>query len=415
MKAAGIAGVCLASAVPVPAQFQMPDPRQMSGIPRPVDDLPDATVSVRVIRGQLSNNLAGQTVTLDGGGQSLSAITDEGGRAEFQGMPPGTSVKASADVDGEHLESQAFPFPGRGGVRLMLVATDGSAPQKPAVAGEVTLGGQSRIVIEPDDETVRVYYLLSVVNAGTAPVNPPVPFAFDMPSGATGTSVLQGSSPQATATGSRVVVKGPFAPGETSLEVGCALPVSGGTLDLAARFPARMEQLSVIVKKLGDTKLSSPQLAGQREMAAEGQAYIAGQGGAVAAGEPIRLTLTGLPHHSATPRRVALALAIGIIVAGVWVSVQAPPATERARPAERKRLIARREKLFADLVRLELDARARDADETAFAARRAQLVSGLEHLYGALDDAESAASTDHQPASRHGRAPGGEGPAAANT
>ena len=40
------------------AQFQMPDPKQMAGIPRPVDDLPNGTVSVRLIRGQLSNNIA---------------------------------------------------------------------------------------------------------------------------------------------------------------------------------------------------------------------------------------------------------------------------------------------------------------------------------------------------------------------
>ena len=37
---------------PVLAQFQMPDPRQMAGIPRPVDDLPAGSVSVRLIRGQ---------------------------------------------------------------------------------------------------------------------------------------------------------------------------------------------------------------------------------------------------------------------------------------------------------------------------------------------------------------------------
>ena len=39
------------------AQFQMPDPKQMAGIPRPVTDLPNGTVSVRLIRGQLSNNI----------------------------------------------------------------------------------------------------------------------------------------------------------------------------------------------------------------------------------------------------------------------------------------------------------------------------------------------------------------------
>ena len=44
--------------------FQMPDPKQMSGIPRPVTDLPDRAISVRVIRGSLSNNIANQPVEL---------------------------------------------------------------------------------------------------------------------------------------------------------------------------------------------------------------------------------------------------------------------------------------------------------------------------------------------------------------
>jgi len=40
------------------------DPRQMAGIPRPVNDLPDASISVRLIRGQLSNNIASHLVEL---------------------------------------------------------------------------------------------------------------------------------------------------------------------------------------------------------------------------------------------------------------------------------------------------------------------------------------------------------------
>ena len=40
----------LASAAAL-AQLQMPDPKMMSGIPRPVTDLPDSSISVRLIRG----------------------------------------------------------------------------------------------------------------------------------------------------------------------------------------------------------------------------------------------------------------------------------------------------------------------------------------------------------------------------
>src|SRR5262249_8103767 len=104
--------------------FQMPDMKQMPGIPRPVTDLPEHAISVRVIRGDLSNNIANQPVQLRVGSKTLTAKTDESGRAQFNDVTPGETVKASTDVDGEHLESQEFPAPATGGVRLMLVATD---------------------------------------------------------------------------------------------------------------------------------------------------------------------------------------------------------------------------------------------------------------------------------------------------
>src|SRR6476661_5539003 len=114
--------------------FAMPDAKEMSGIPRPVEDLPNGAVSVRLIRGSLSNNIVGHPVKLLAGGKELTVKTDDTGRAQFNDVPPGSTVRAVADVDGEHLESREFPAPTRGGIRLMLVATDKSkaaAPKPP--------------------------------------------------------------------------------------------------------------------------------------------------------------------------------------------------------------------------------------------------------------------------------------------
>ena len=78
------------------AQFQMPDPKMMSGIPRPVDDLPGGSISVRLIRGQLSNNIASHLVELHyANGRTLKVNTDDAGRAQFDKLAPGV-VKASA-------------------------------------------------------------------------------------------------------------------------------------------------------------------------------------------------------------------------------------------------------------------------------------------------------------------------------
>jgi hypothetical protein len=367
----------------------MPDPKEMAGIPRPVDDLPNGAISVRLIRGQLSNNIANHPVELHAGGKVLTVKTDENGRAQFNEVPPGSTVKAAADVDGEHLESREFPAPTRGGIRLMLVATDRSiaAPPSnaaPAPTGVLTIGSQSRIVIQPTDEVVEVFYLLDISNNATTPVNPPAPFAFDLPKEAGGAAIMEGSSPQAKVAGTHVTVAGPFAPGHTFVQVAAGLPGGGGTIDIAQRFPAKVEQLAVVVKKVGDTTLRSPQIREQREMPADGEVFIAATGGEVPAGQPIELTISGYPHHSATPRRVALSLAALIALAGVWASTR-PSGGAAAAAGARKPLIARRDRLFNELVRLENDHRRGKIDVRRYAPRREELVAALEQVYSALD------------------------------
>ena len=385
--------LCLLSvlcAKPLSAQqggFAMPDPKQMSGIPRPVDDLPAGAISVRLIRGQLSNNIAGHPVELHIGSKVITVKTDESGRAQFGDLTPGATVKAIADVDGEHLESQEFPAPSTGGIRLMLVATDPTkrpTPEAPAKTGAVVVGDQSRFVIQPREEAVEIFYLLDISNDQTVPVNPPTPFAFDMPAGAVGTAIMDGSSPQASVKGLRVTVQGPFAPGHTFVQVASALPAMDGSIDIAQKLPANLAQLAVIVKKVGETTLKSAQLKEQREMPADGDVFIAATGGAVTAGQPIELTVDGVPHHSQTPRRIALTLAAAVVLAGAWFATR-PSGDAPAQAAERKRLIARREKLFNELARLEQDHRSGRADVRRYASRREELVVSLEHIYNALE------------------------------
>jgi hypothetical protein len=383
----------------------MPDPKQMSGIPRPVTDLPNGTISVRLIRGDLSNNLTNHPVELHIGDKVQTVKTDEAGRAEFRDLPAGTTVKAVAVVDGERLESQEFPVQGQGGIRLMLVATDKEKEKQkqaeasaPAISGQVVLSGETRLVIEPRDEVLDVYYLLDIVNNDRAPVNPSTPFEFDMPKGATSATIMQGSSPLATASGSHIKVSGPFPPGRTFVQAAGLVPVSSGTVNLTQLFPANLEQLSVLVKKVGALKLASPLIQRQQDMAAQGDTLIVAVGGPVQAGQPISLTLEGLPHQNQLPRRVALGLALVIVIAGAWAATR--PEQPGQRLAERRRLIARREKLLQDLVRLENDHRRGRIGGAAYAARREELVAALEHIYGALDTDD----TSPEPADRAGLA-----------
>ncbi len=385
--------VCFAA----PASAQMPDPKQMSGVPLPVGDLPVGTVTVRVIRGQLTNPMPGQVVQLTGEGTPKTATTDDAGRAQFSGLAPGTPLKASVTVANQTIESREFTVPATGGVRMMLVVSDagtkgpaagGQPPaQPPAAAGTIVLGAQSRFVIELGDEGLNVFNILQVSNTAQTPVRPSEPLVFDLPEGATGPGALEGSAPNTVVAGQKVTVGGPFPPGNTLVQFGYSLPFGRETMTVVQRMPVPLTQFSLIAQKTGSIRVSSPQLAAQREMSAEGQTYIVGQGPAVRAGDVVSITLSGLPHHPVWPRYVALVLAGGILAAGLWTAARRRPAKEDPRGAK---LQARRERLLADMTALEQSRERGAIDESAYAARRRDLMSALEDVYRQLDDRQVA-------------------------
>jgi hypothetical protein len=391
------------------AQFQMPDPKEMSGIPRPVTDLPAGHVSVRLIRGQLSNNIQGHPVEMHAGGKVLTVKTDENGRAEFSGVAAGTTVRTVAIVDGERLESQEFAWPGDGGIRVMLVATstggDAPAPVFQPQPGNVAFGEQTRVIIEHTDGALQVYYLLDIRNTARAPVQPASAVVIDMPTGALSATVL-GGAPQAVARGDRVTVSGPFQSGQTAVEIAYRMPFDTGEVSLEQKMPLAVPNLAVLMKKVGDMSLSSPQLPQVQEREFEGERYILAQGPAIAAGGTLSLTVTGLPHHSPVPRRIALLLAIAILGAAVWGARRKPAPTGSA--SRVKQLTGKREKIFNELVRLEQQRRTGSIDAAKYAERRPALVAQLERVYRDLD--AEGGQGDHPTA--HGTRGGGPGVAA---
>ncbi len=377
----------------------MPDVSQMSGTPIPVGDLPDGTVTVRIVRQQLGNNVPNLEVELQVGNEMRSARTDDSGRAQFSGLAAGSHVRAFAQVDGEKLMSQPFEVPPSGGVRVLLAAglsaaAEGGALPGGAVAGgapvkgTVTFGPNSQMVFEFQDDQLSVFYLLDVVNSGRAPVDTGGPLLLDMPRGAVGTTVMEGSTRQASARGTRVTIMGPFAPGTTSLQIAFQLPYSSSSIRVVQTWPAPLAATMVVVQKLGEMQATSPQFAqvGARQL--DNGPFIVGTGGPIAATQALTIDLTGLPHHPVWPRYVALGLAGLILGAGVWLS-----RTRGGGSAAQPQLQARRDRLFADLVQLEGQRVAGRLDEAAHTEKRAVLVQQLERVYGELDGAGGAGTS----------------------
>jgi hypothetical protein len=380
--------VCCASF----ASAQMPDPKQMSGIPLPVGDLSPGSVTARVIRGQLSNPIDAQPVELSGSGAVKTEKTDSSGRATFTGLTPGTRVKLRTVVGSETIESQEFEVPAAGGIRVMLVATDPNAAQQqaaaaqvaqePPVEGTVSFGPETRFVIEVGDDALNVFNMLQITNSGQRPVRTKGPIDFDLPKGAVGVGMMEGSTPNAVAAGSRVSVNGPFPPGNTVVQFAYSLPLGADTIDIVQKLPIALPQVSLVAQKIGAMQLTSPNVAQRREMAADGNTYIVAQGGAIGAGDVLSLSLSGLPSRPTWPRNVAVGLAVLILAAGAYGASRRSSAS---RPPSDKQLHSQRERLFADLTSLEAQRRKGTIDADTYAARRESLVTALEDLYRGID------------------------------
>ena len=378
-------------AAPAFAQMATPDASAMAGLPLPAADVPDASVTVRVLRERMGNNLSGQAVSLRVGTESRTATTDAQGRAQFTGLTAGALVQATTTVDGEVLTSQEFPVPAKGGIRVALIsgiqkvadaekAAAAAAAKEPARPGVVEFGSESRIIFEFQNDTLTVFYLLEVVNHARTPIDIGGPILMDLPTGASGVAMMAGSSPSASVRGDLLTITGPFAPGKTSAQVGFSLPQAGAASAVRQKWPIALAQLLVAAEKIGPMQMSSAQIPEVREMASDGKVFLMGNGGRLNPGDTLVVNLSGMPAHSEWPRTVALTMAALVFGAGLWLSLS--PAAARA--SEDAKLETRRERLLGDMVAIERKRRQKPlsaADE----ARWQRLTSDLEKVMAALD------------------------------
>jgi hypothetical protein len=381
------------------AGAQMPDARQMSGLPLPVAELPVGTVSVRLVREQLTNPIANHKIELTADGEVRTLTTDETGRANFEGLAPGATVVIRAVVGSETLQSQEFRVPPAGGSRLILAASDPETARAaeeaarqaalPAAPGEIVIGPQSRIVVELAEEFAEIYYLLEIRNTAATPVEPAAPFVLQLPEQAIASTILDGSSPQAVAAGPRITVKAPFVPGSTTVQAAFRLPYRGGRVQFSQVFPATFEQPNLTVEKLPGVTLRSPQFHDERDMASGDQVYLVAHAKTVAAGTPLDIRVDGVPRAASWPRALAMTLAVLLLAAGAWGAATAHQRGGR-KPAAIRQLEARREKLFAELTALEQRHRDGALPEPQYTRRRRDIVAELERVYGELDASAAA-------------------------
>jgi hypothetical protein len=222
------------------------------------------------------------------------------------------------------------------------------------------------------------------VNNARTRVDTGGPLIIDLPSGAAGTTIMQGSFPGATANGDRVTIAGPFPSGTSTVQIAYVLNYKRSDLTVTQKFPVALERVNVILEQIGGLHMTSPQFTNQTEVKADdGTPMIMATGGRLAAGSELTLNLSGLPTHSTWARDIALALAVLILGAGAWLAFRIKPSSQEAV----RRLSARRDTLYGELARLEEQNRAGRVDPARYHSKRHHLISELERVYGELDDA----------------------------
>jgi hypothetical protein len=310
----------------VAAQENMPNPQQISGVPLPATDLPAGSVSVRVIRGGFDKNVANQPVVFTIDGAQKTIATNAEGRAQVDGLKTGATVTAATTVDGATIASQSITI-GASGVRFVLVAADPDAAKRaeedkrlaagPAVSGSVVFGPESRIVIEPGDETLTVFYVLDIINSARTPVDIGGPLVMTLPTGARAAGVMDGSSPQAKVNGTRLNVLGPFAPGTTSVQMGFELATGADSKVIEQAWPVAFPEATIVLQQTGREDLVSSQVSGKNTTTSNGQRVVFGRVAAVPANGTLKIEITGLAHHSRWPRNVALTLVLSLLAIGL--------------------------------------------------------------------------------------------------
>jgi hypothetical protein len=390
------------------AQQQMPDPSQIHGRAIPAPELPSATVTVRLVRENIGNNVPGQQVIARQGTVTRVANTDDEGRATFKDLPAGSNWTAEATIDGEVLTSEPFTVPADGGLRVILVAglaraaerrqqEDAKALEAPPVKGTVVLGGDTRVLMQFSNDRLQVFYVLEIVNNARSRVDIGGPLIIDLPRVAAGAGTLEGSSPSATITDNRLTVLGPFGPGTTPVQVGFSYPYTSSDVRFEQKFPVPLQQVTVGVQRVRELEISSPQFTQTRNLSTEdGVVFAIGSGPGLPAGGTLIVDLKRLPVASSLPSYIALALAGAIVAIGVWLSVVGVTRAGDQRPA----LLTRRDALLKDLEQLEVRHRKGAIGDERYTSSRERIVGELEHIYSDLDEAG------------HGPQGGGEGIAA---
>lgn len=165
-----VPGISAGQTPSLAAAAEAPHLVRAAGMPLNDGSLAPGLLTVRIVEGAFTHNLADQAVDLEvAGAPAQHARTGTDGRAQFAHLPIGARVRASAIIDGQRLESDYFEIPAESGVRILLVAGDGEAVANgvatPAVSEAVSLFPSIPVATTPLPSAAQADSTVAVIRA----------------------------------------------------------------------------------------------------------------------------------------------------------------------------------------------------------------------------------------------------------
>jgi hypothetical protein len=382
-----------------------------TGSATPAPELPKGTLELRAFD-QKGKPLPQEQVQLGAAAQGSEgnlkiskATTNAEGLARFEGLATGPTVGYAAVIDhgGMRLGTPPFAMPDQGGVRAEIRALERTAD--PSV---IAFGSGGRIILQMHDEILQVMEILPIENRseklfdpGPGGIEVPLPKGFVNAEGGT-----EGSHKLEVRKNYGIAVHGPVAPHSTTnneITFAFTVPYHGSSHELAQPLPNGLGTTTLIMEQIGDLAVTGAGIGARQSREVSGRKYWVIPVEAQAAGSTLTFTVTGLPSSDDTGRIVAGALALLLVLASIYFS-RRPEQVRKVASDTREKLLQRREALFEQLVGVENERRALNAEHDRHAHgrsgegasdvkdRRSQIVGKLETIYrdlAALDQSRA--------------------------
>ena len=290
----------------------------------PRDGLPAGTVEIRVLTAD-GKPLAGVRVSLaraSGGLQIKHADTDASGTARFAELEGGEDGHFAAVVERDGLRLGTPPF--------SLEAQRGSAgelrvPGRTSELSVLRVSANTRMMVEPHEDSIAFLQNLVVENTSDKIFDPgPRGLLIPLPDGFTGAEKLSGGAEVELKEGAGAILHGLLPPTDdpaaaAQIRVGCVLTThETPEVEIIQPMPLGMQGGVAMIPATPTVGISAP---GIRPRPAErddnGNELRMYDLDTVPAGQPLRLTVYGLPTRGQTGKWIAGVLVALLVVAGV--------------------------------------------------------------------------------------------------